>query len=97
MLVCEIEARDILAYQKARLAQHAAGATINKEIACLSAILGDYGIGEHVRRDVRRLEENEEAGRALSSDGEKRLLECASIVGQRQGNWTPLYTVTVLI
>jgi integrase len=96
MLVCEIEARDILAYQKARLEQQAAGATINKEITCLSAILGDCGVWEHVRRDVRRLQENEEAGRALSRDEEKRLLEFASIVGQRQGNWTPLYTVTVL-
>jgi hypothetical protein len=42
-LVREIAARDIVAYQRARLAQRAAGATINKEIACLSSILGDYG------------------------------------------------------
>jgi hypothetical protein len=54
MLVCEIEARDIVAYQKARLAQRAAGATINKEIACLSSILGEYGVWEQVRRDVKR-------------------------------------------
>jgi hypothetical protein len=32
MLVCEIEARDVVTYQKVRLAQFAAGATINKEI-----------------------------------------------------------------
>src|SRR6266550_4678105 len=42
ILVCEIEARDILAYQKARLEQQAAGATINKEIACLSSILSEF-------------------------------------------------------
>src|SRR5215472_4630103 len=30
LLVCEIEAQDIAAYQKTRLAQKAAGATINK-------------------------------------------------------------------
>lgn len=95
ILVCEIEARD-LAYQKARLAQCAAGATINKEIACLSSILGDCGLWEQVRRDVKRLEENEDAGRALSREEETRLLECASRVGQHQGRWTPLYTVTVL-
>jgi integrase len=95
-LICEIEARDIAAYQKARLAERASGATINKEISCLSSILSDYGVWEQVRRDVRRLEENEEAGRALSRDEETRLLECASIVGRHQGNWTPLYTVTVL-
>jgi integrase len=57
--------------------------------------LGDYGVWEQVRRDVRRMPENEEAGRALSRDEENRLLKCASIIG-RQGNWTPLYTVTVL-
>ena len=83
-------------YQKARLAQGASGATINKEIFCLSSILSDCGIWEQVRRDVKRLEQNEEAGRALSRDGEKRLLEAASLVGRQQGNWTPLYTVTVL-
>ena len=96
MLVCEIEATDIAAYQKARLAQKAAGATVNKEIACLSSILGEYGLWASLRRDVKRLEENEEAGRALSRDEEKRLLECASAIGRHQGNWTPLYTVTIL-
>jgi integrase len=94
-LVCEIEARDIAAYQKARLTQGAAGATINKEIACLSSILGEYGIWGQLRRDVRGLDENE-PGRALSLEEEKSLLECASHVGIHQGSWTPLYTVTVL-
>jgi integrase len=96
MLVCEIESRHVIAYQKTRLAQRAAGATINKEIACLSSILGDCGIWEQVRRDIKSMEENQEAGRALSRDEERRLLDCASIAGSRQGNWTPLYTVTVL-
>jgi integrase len=96
MLVCEIEARNIVTYQKARLTQFAAAATINKEIACLASILSDWGVWEQVRRDVKRLDENEEAGRALSRDEEKRLLECASVIGQHFGNWTPLYTVTVL-
>jgi integrase len=95
-LVCEIEARDIVAYQKVRLAQQPAGSTINKEIACLSSVLGECGVWEQVRRDIKKLEENEEAGRALSRDEEKRLLHHTSIVGRHQGNWTPLYTVTVL-
>jgi len=95
-LVCEIEARDIVGYQKARLAQRASGATINKEIFCLGSILSDCDMWEQVRRDVKKLEENQEAGRALSRDEENRLLRNASIVGRRQGNWTPLYTVTVL-
>ena len=96
MLVCEIEARHIVAYQKIRLAQRAAGATINKEIACVSSILGDCGIWQQVRRDIKRMDENQDAGRALNRVEERRLLDCASTVGRRQGNWTPLYTVTVL-
>lgn len=96
MLVCEIEPRDIAAYQKVRLVQEAAGATINKEIACLSSILAHCGMWEQLRRDVKRLEENEDAGRALSLQQESQLLVRASNIGRHQGNWTPLYTVTVL-
>ena len=95
-LVCEITAKHISGYQKARLAQGAAGATINKEMACLSSILSDHGMWAQVRRDVKHLEENEEAGRALNHDEEKALLEEASKVGKHQGNWSPIYTVTVV-
>jgi integrase len=42
------------------------------------------------------LAENQEAGRALTAGEEKTLLEQASIAGEHQGGWTPLYTVTVL-
>jgi integrase len=95
LLICEIESKDVLEYQRVRLAQDAAGATINKEIACLSSILGEYGIWEQLRRDVKGLNENE-PGRALNREEEKWLLEHASNVGAHQGNWTPLYTVTAL-
>jgi integrase len=96
MLVCEITARHIAEYQRARLAESAAGATINKEIACISSILSDCGVWERVRRDVKRLTENEEAGRALAPAEEKNLLNRASLAGENQGKWTPLYAVTVL-
>ena len=95
-LVCEITSKHIAGYQKARLSQGAAGATINKELACLSSILGDHGMWAQIRRDVKRLDENDEAGRALSGDEEKALLEAASRVGKQQGHWSPIYTVTVL-
>lgn len=96
ILVCEIEARDIVDYQRTRLAEDAAGATINKEVYCLSSILSEYGVWGQLRRDVKLLDENEVAGRALGRHEETRLLECASNIGRHQGNWTPLYTVTVL-
>lgn len=96
-LACDITSKDIASYQKARLAQGAAGATINKELACLSSILSDHGLWAQVRRDVNYLEENEEAGRALSRDEETARLESASHLGKhRQGHWSPIYTVTVL-
>src|SRR5580700_2556796 len=49
MLVCDKEVRCVVGYQKKRLAQSAAGNTINKENACLSSIFGQYGSWEHVR------------------------------------------------
>jgi integrase len=47
-------------------------------------------------KEKLRTEIAQAKARLVSRDEEKRLLECASIVGWRQGNWTPLYTVTVL-
>lgn len=95
-LVCEVTARDIAEYQKKRLADGAASATVNKETACISSILGDHGNWERIRRDVKRLPENESAGRALDPAEERTLLERAAGAGEHQGSWTPLYTVTVL-
>jgi integrase len=86
----------IFGYQKRRLADGAAGATVNKEVTCISSILSDHGSWQRIRRDVKRLPENEEAGRALEPEEERLLLESASAAGERQGKWTPLYTVTVL-
>ena len=45
---------------------------------------------------MKRLPENEDAGRALEPEEEQKLLEQASGAGEHQGKWTPLYTVTVL-
>jgi integrase len=96
LLICEVTARDIFEYQKRRLADGAAPATINKEVGCISSILGGYGAWQSIRRDVKRLTENEDAGRALESAEERLLLERAASAGEHQGKWTPLYTVTVV-
>ena len=39
------------------------------------------------------LEENEEAGKAPSTNEEKALLQAASHVGRHEGRWSPIYTV----
>jgi integrase len=95
-LVCKLTSKHVGSYQKARLSQGAAGATINKELACLSSIMSDCGLWSQIRRDVKYLDENEEAGRALSCDEEKALMQAAADVGRHQGHWSPIYTVTVL-
>lgn len=95
-LVCDIDAPDVAAYQKARAAEDAAGATVNKGFSVLASILADHGLWNGIRRDAKRLDENESAGRALLPDEELRLLRAASRVGAKQGDWSPIHTVTVL-
>jgi integrase len=95
-LVCELTSEHIASYQRARLSQGAAGATVNKELACLSSILSDCGVWAQIRRDVKYLDENEEAGRALSQDEERALMQAASAIGRTRSDWSPIYTVTVL-
>jgi integrase len=95
-LICDIEARDVAAYQNARGAEGAAGATVNKEFTVLGSILAEHGRWAEIRRDVKRPDENESAGHALLPDEEARLLQASSQVGLKQGHWSPIYTVTVL-
>jgi len=95
-LICDIEAPEVAAYQKARGAANAAGATVNKEFTVFASVMADHGLWNGIRRDVKRLDENDSAGRALLPDDEARLLRAASQVGAKQGHWSPIYTVTVL-
>jgi integrase len=95
-LICDIDAPDVAAYQEAREAENAAGATVNKEFTVLASILADHNLWNGIRRDAKRLDENESAGRALLPDEESRLLRVASQIGVKQGHWSPIYTVTVL-
>lgn len=92
----DIDSKAIAAYQQSRIEAGAAGATVNKEFTVLASILADHGLWSAIRRDVKRLEENESAGRALLPDEEARLLQAASQTAQKQGHWSAIYTVTVL-
>lgn len=94
-LICDLKASHVVAYQRVRLSKGAAGATINKEVACLAAILAEYGVWKQIRQDVKKLHENE-PGWALSREQEQILLENSSHIGMHQGRWTPLHVVTVL-
>jgi integrase len=95
-MIGDINSKAISSYQRSRLEQGAAGATVNKEFTVLASILADRGLWQSIRRDVKRVEENESAGRALLTDEEAHLLKAASEVATKQGWWSPVYTVTVL-
>ena len=95
-LVCDLDALSVAAYQKSRVAQKAAGATVNKEFTVLASVLADFGLWNKIRRDAKRLEENESAGRALLPNEESMLLRMASQVGAKQGHWSPVFAVTIL-
>jgi len=83
-------------YQNRWTAQKAAGATINKEFTILASILADHGQWTQIRRNVKRVGENESAGRALLPDEEANLLKATSQVALKQGHWSPIFTVTIL-
>jgi len=95
-IVCDITAEDITHYQKTRTKEGAAPATINKEVTCLGSILKHYDQWSEIQKDVKMLKEHENIGKALEPSEEVRLLQAASSVGNHQGHWSPIYTVTVL-
>jgi integrase len=74
MLLCDIEARDIARYQRARQDGGAAPRTINMEIGTLRAILKRNRHWANVQPDVKMLPERTDAGRAISAREEKALL-----------------------
>jgi integrase len=95
-LICEIEARDVATYQKARVAGGPAGASINKEFTVLASIFSDQRRWAEIRRDLQRLDQNESAGHALLPNAEARLLQASSQAGLKQEPRSPVCTVTVL-
>lgn len=84
-LICHIDAPDVAACQMAR-AEKAAGATVNKEFTVLASTLADHGIWNNIRRDAKRQDENESAGRDLLPAEESPFLRAASYVGLKQGH-----------
>jgi hypothetical protein len=95
-LICDIGAPAVTAYKDHRSAAGAAGATVKKEFTILACILADHGEWHKIRRKVKSPDENKSAGRALLPDEEERLMQAASMVGLKQGHWSPIYTVTLL-
>ena len=51
---------------------------MSKEFTLLASILADHGLWDGIRRDAKRVEENESVGRALVADEEARLVRTAT-------------------
>jgi len=77
MLVCDIRADDVAAYQSARLREKAAPKTVNLEVGTLRAILRKHRLWANIQPDITMLRVRDDVGRALSPTEEKALLrEC---------------------
>jgi integrase len=77
LLVCDIRADDVAAYQSARLRENAAPKTVNLEVGTVRAILRKHRLWANIQPDVTMLRVREDVGRALSPTEEKALLrEC---------------------
>lgn len=75
LLLCDITAEDIAAYQAKRLNEGASPKTVNLEIGTLRAILRKHRVWASIQPDVRMLRTSEEIGRAISEAEERKLLD----------------------
>ncbi len=74
LLLIDITAKDIAAYQRGRASEGAAGATINLEVGTLRAILVRHRLWANIQPDVKKRPERDDVGVALDADAEERLL-----------------------
>jgi integrase len=78
-LLVDIEAADIRAYQKSRLAEGAAPRTVNIEQSLFRAIMRRFGAWARIQHDVSMLPEQGDIGRKISAGEEAILLrECGN-------------------
>jgi integrase len=87
-LLVDIDARDIMRYQKVRLAEGASNRTINIEVGTLRSIMKRHGQWERIKNsdqwaDSGMLKERDDVGRKLTSAEETMLLlECGRSVSR---------------
>jgi integrase len=73
-LLCDIAAKDLQAYQQARLREGAQGRTINIEVQTLRQIMKANKCWRHLEGEIRLLKERKDIGRALAAEEETHLL-----------------------
>ena len=77
MLLCDIDAREIAAYQARRKAEGASARTLNKELQVLRQILKRYKLWPALQGEVRFERESASTGKALTPEEESALLAAA--------------------
>lgn len=92
-LLPDIEARHIARYQQKRLAEDASPKTINLEIGTLRAILRHRGLWADIQASVKMLPVQDDIGRALSAEEERRLV--ASCANSRSRSLSPFVTLAI--
>jgi integrase len=75
LLLCDVTADDIAAYQAQRLNEDASPKTINLEVGTIRAVLRKHRMWASIQPDVRMLRTSEEIGRAISQGEETKLLD----------------------
>ena len=74
LLLCDIDASRIAAYQAARKSEGASARTLNKELQVLRMILKRYKLWANLQGDVRFERESEGIGQAITEEQETALL-----------------------
>jgi integrase len=74
-LVCDVDLADVGELQRKRQAEGKAGRTVNAEAGVLRQILKHYGLWSGMADKVRFLRENRDAGKAVSTEDERLILD----------------------
>lgn len=76
-LICDLTLQDIFAYQRQRIALGKSPRTVNYEVGCLRGILKMYGLWAQLADTMKSLKQDNNVGRAISTEEEQRLLKAA--------------------
>ncbi len=93
LLLIDVTADDIAIYQKDRLREGASPKTINLELGTLRAIMRRHRIWANLQPDVKMLTVRDDAGKALTAEEERRLLEACRT--SRSRSLLPLVTLAM--
>ncbi|MBI4463835.1 MAG: site-specific integrase [Acidobacteria bacterium] len=93
LLLCDITADSIAAYQARRLKEKASPRTVNLELGTIRGILRKHRLWAGIQPDIRMLPTDDAVGRAISTEEEKALL--AACGESRSRSLLPAVTIAL--